>query len=289
MHAKILFWLKVSRPGLWFAALWLYLLPTSGLDIWNSTNFWLGFFYACFPLNFMIYGWNDINDYEIDQANPRKDSFWFGAKGSKQQLSELWKAIAIVQALTIPVFIWIIGWKMVYLYLGLLFINYIYNHPTYGLSSRPPFEILCQIGYLLVVPFSIWLNDVDPIPWQTYLYLLLFAFQSHLIGEVMDIVPDKASGRKTTATLIGIKNTKLLIIGIVGLETSLLFLIFKEYIFGGMLALALVWLIIDLFLIFKTQEYTIWQMKLFGFLSNIVALVSMAYVWYSGCLLKPIY
>lgn len=233
----------------------------------------------------MIYGWNDINDHEIDQLNPRKDSFWFGAKGSKAQLAQLWKAILVVQLLTIPIFIWIIGWKMIGLYLALLFVNYIYNHPKHGLSSKPPFEIVCQIGYLLVVPFSLWLNDVVALPWQTYAYLLLFAFQSHLIGEVMDIDPDRRSGRRTTATLIGMKKTKLLIIGIVAVEVGLLFFVFKEYIFGGMLIMALLWLIIDLFLIFKTKIYTLQQMKLFGLLSNFVAVVSMAYVWYSGCLL----
>ena len=282
----ISFWLKVSRPGLWFATLWLYLMPTSGLEVWNSINFWLGLAYVTFPLNFMIYGWNDINDFEIDQANPRKDSFWFGAKGSEQQLANLWKAIVIVQIICLPVFIWIIGIKMVYLYLGLLFINFLYNHPRYGLSSRPPLEILCQIGYLLVVPFSVWLNESEALPWQTYFYLLLFAFQSHLMGEVMDIEPDRKSGRKTTATVIGMKNTKLLIILIVALEVSLLFFIFREYIFGGMLALGLLWLIADLFLIFKTKNYSLTQMKLFGLLSNLVALASMAYVWYSGCLLN---
>ncbi|MFT5167690.1 MAG: 4-hydroxybenzoate polyprenyltransferase [Saprospiraceae bacterium] len=282
----ISFWLKVSRPGLWFATLWLYLMPTSGLEIWDSMNFWLGLAYVTFPLNFMVYGWNDINDFEIDQINPRKDSFWFGAKGSQQQLAALWKPIVLVQIICLPVFIWIIGLKMVYLYLGLLFINFLYNHPRYGLSSRPPLEILCQIGYLLVVPFSVWLNEVAALPWQTYFYLLLFAFQSHLMGEVMDIEPDRKSGRKTTATVIGMRKTKLLIILIVALEVCLLFVVFKEYIFGGILALSLLWLILDLLFIFKTKTYSLSQMKLFGLLSNIAALVTMAYVWYSGCLLS---
>ncbi len=283
---QVSFWLKVSRPGLWFATLWLYLMPTSGLDIWNSSNFWLGLFYVTFPLNFMIYGWNDINDYEIDQANPRKDSFWFGARGSKVQLSKLWKAILLVQVVTFPFFIWEVGLKMLYLYLALLFVNYIYNHSKYGLSSRPPLEIVCQIGYLLVVPFSVWLNGVEALPWQTYFYLLLFAFQSHLIGEVMDIEPDRKAGRKTTATQIGIKKTKLIIIFIVALETALLLFVFDEYIFGGMMGLAFAWLVIDLLLIFKSKIYTLQQMKLFGLLSNLVAVISMAYVWYSGCLLR---
>ena len=286
MIKKILFWLKVSRPGLWFATGWLYLLPTSQMDIWSSTAFWIGYFYVTFPINFMVYGWNDIVDREIDLKNPRKDTFWFGAKGTKQQLQSLWKPILLVQIPFITYFIYLADWKIILIFLGFIIINGLYNLPKNGLRSNPPWELACQIGYLLIVPMSILINEAAPLPWQTYLYLLLFAFQSHLIGEVMDIIPDRQSGRRTTATILGLKKTKLLIISIVFLEVALLFFVFKEYIFGGMLAFGLLWLIIDLAVIFKTKNYTVKQMKLFGLLSNVVAICSMAYVWYSGCLLK---
>ncbi len=285
MIKQLLFWLKVSRPGLWFATLWLYLLPTSGMDILYSSVFWLGLFYITFPLNFLVYGWNDIVDRSIDEFNPRKDSYWFGARGNEAQLKKLWQPIVFVQLIFYPIFIYLAGVKMLILLLGLIGINWIYNLPQKGLRSNPPWEVLCQIGYLLIAPFSIFLNETPQLPWQTYLYLLFFAFQSHLIGEVMDIEPDRKAGRKTTATVIGRKNTKQLIIIIVTIEVSMLFVFFKEYIFGGMLALGLIWLLLDLFLIYKNEEYTVNQMKLFGLLSNVVAIVSMAYVWWSGCLL----
>lgn len=284
---QLSFWLKVSRPGLWFATIWLYLLPTGQMQmIWEEELFWLGFIYVCFPLNFLVYGWNDIADREIDQINPRKGNYLFGAKGSKEQLASLWKVILIVQLLFIPFFIYLDGAKMLLLFTGLLLVNALYNWPKHGLRSKPPWELLCQFGYLLVVPFSIWLNDTQALPALTYVYLLLFAIQSHLMGEVMDIVPDKAAGRKTTATLLGMKSTKLLIIAVVSAEVTLLFLVFKTYIFGGLLLMGLVWLLLDLFLIFKTKTYTMGQMKLFGYGSNAIALASMIYVWYSGVLLQ---
>ena len=283
---KLIFYLKVSRPGLWFATIWLYLLPTSQLtDIWTSIPFWVGFFFVCFPLNFLVYGWNDIVDREIDQVNPRKDSFLFGARGTESQLSELKWAIAIIHGICLPVLLFYTNWKMLILFSGILIINGLYNLPKNGLRSRPPLELLCQVGYLLVAPFSILINDLSGLSWVTYFYLLLFAWQSHLIGEVMDIVPDRAAGRKTTATVIGIVKTKWLIIGIVVIEVSLLFLVFKDFIFGGLLALGLIWLLLDLLFIYKKKRYTLFQMKLFGIMSNFVAVASMAYVWWSGCLL----
>ncbi|MEM1323443.1 MAG: UbiA family prenyltransferase [Bacteroidota bacterium] len=285
MWAQLLFWLKVSRPGLWFATVWLYVLPTSQMEVAHSVPFWFGFFYVCFPLNFLVYGWNDIVDREVDAQNPRKDSFLFGAGGRLEQLKELWKPILVVQLLTYPFLLWWGGWPMLLLLILLLIINALYNWPDKGLRSSPPWELLCQFGYILIVPLSMVLNQTPLLPWPTFVYLLLFAVQSHLMGEVMDVEPDRRSGRRTTATQIGVRKTKLLIIAIVLTEVLILFWVFEEYIFGGMLALGLLWLLLDLFIIFKTKQYTLWQMQLFGVMSNVVAVASMTYVWYSGCLL----
>jgi len=287
MPQKLLFWLKVSRPGLWFATVWLYILPTGQMEsVWTSTPFWIGLFYVTFPLNFLVYGWNDMVDIETDKINPRKDSFWFGARGTKEQLAELWKPMLAVQLLIGPVLLYFVGWKMLWLLLTFIVINGLYNLPKHGLRSRPPLELLCQVGYVLTALFSVFINDTAALPWQTYLYLLLFSVQSHLIGEVMDIEPDKKAGRTTTAIVLGMQKTKLLIITIVLAEVLLLFFVFQAYIFGGMLLVGLVWLLLDLFFIYKTQNYSLTQMKLFGMLSNVVGLVSMSYVWYSGCLLS---
>ena len=282
---KALFYLKVSRPGLWFATIWLYLLPTSQMDVLGSWAFWYGLFYICFPLNFMTYGWNDIVDREIDALNPRKDNFWFGARASESELKTLWKPILLVQLISYPLLIFIGGYQLVILLLLFVLINGLYNLPGKGLRSAPPLELLCQLGYLLIVPLSVYVNQTADVPLATYLYLFLFAMQSHLIGEVMDIEPDQKAGRVTTATKIGMRNTKLLIIGLVMAELILLITVYQEYIFAGMLGLGLIWLLVDLFLIFKLKTYSLFQMKLFGALSNGMAIVTMAYVWYTGCLL----
>jgi len=283
---QLVFWLKISRPGLWFATVWLYLLPTSQMDVFESPQFWFGLLYVTFPLNFLVYGWNDIVDQETDAVNPRKNTFWFGARGTEAQLASLPKVIVFVQLIFMIPFVYLEGIPMLILFAGLVLINWLYNLKKNGLRSRPPLELLCQIGYLLVAPFSILVNDTANLPWLTFGYLFLFAMQSHLIGEVMDIEPDRKSGRRTTATIIGMKNTKLLIISIVALEVFILFYFYKEFIFGGILALGLIWLLIDLFIIYKTKTYSLPQMKLFGLMSNVVAVFSMGYVWYTGCLLQ---
>ena len=283
---NLLFYLKASRPGLWFATGWLYLLPTSQIiGISGSWVFWFGLFYTSFPLSLLVYGWNDAVDFETDALNPRKDSFWFGARGTKKQLKNIWKPILASQLLTLPVLIWAGGWKVLYVFLAFLLVNALYNLPKKGLRGMPPLELFAQIGYLLVVPLSVAANGTSQLPWQTYFYLFLFAIQSHLIGEVMDIIPDRAANRSTTATILGLVKTKFLSIAIVCAEVLLLFITFKEYIFGGMLALGVVWLLADVFLIYKNKTYSLSQMKILAKASNVIAVASIIYVWYSGCLL----
>ncbi len=277
--------LKISRPGLWFATIWLYLLPTSQMpDIIISPAFWLGLIYVSFPLNILVYGWNDIVDHEADKFNSRKNTFLFGAQSNKHYLDNLWKKIVFVQLLFIPVLIYYGGTDFILLFIGFCIINGLYNLPERGLRGRPPLELLCQIGYLLIVPLSQAINDTAGLSTMSYFYLILFAFQSHLIGEVMDIEPDKLAGKKTTATVLGMKTTKLIIIALVLLEVILLVFHFDDKIFGGMLFLGLLWLILDLFVLYKTKTYSLTEMKLFGYASNVIAVASMAYVWWSGCL-----
>ncbi len=243
-HATFL--LKLSRPGLWFATLWLYLLPTSSQpELFHTIPFWLGLFYVSFPLNFLVYSWNDSVDIETDALNPRKDSFWFGARGTKEQLSGLWKPNLIIQGIMIPILVYYAGFQTLLIFAAFFLINYLYNLPKNGLRTRPPLELACQLGYLLIVPLSIYINQLQHISFFAYLYLFLFAMQSHLMGEVMDIKPDKTAKRRTTATHLGVVKTKVLIILIVLLELIILLFYFNEYIFTAMLGAGLIWLIVD--------------------------------------------
>ena len=83
------FILKASRPGLWFVTLWLYLMPLAGSIDLHSPRFWAGLLAVTFPLNLVVYGWNDLVDRETDRANARKDSWLFGARGTDAQLDAL--------------------------------------------------------------------------------------------------------------------------------------------------------------------------------------------------------
>lgn len=282
--------LKISRPGLWFPTIWIYLVPFTFKDeFWTDFIFWLGFLFVTFPLNYLVYGLNDYNDYKADEVNNRKGNFLFGAKSTKLQLASLPKKIILVIVPFIIGFTIISGFKMFLILLFMIVVNILYNFEPFRIKERPPFEILIQIGYVVTAVFSLLLNNEPMLPWQTIVYLSLFAFQAHIAGEIMDIEPDIESGKRTTATLLGRRKTKFLMLLLLFLETIILAYCFQDYVLAGFLGIFSLWLVIDVFVVFKDKPYTLAQMKLFGFAMNISAILSMIWVLYSGKLLHPVF
>ena len=282
--------LKISRPGLWFPTIWIYLVPFSLTEnFWESPLFWLGLIFVTFPLNYLVYGLNDYNDTAADAVNERKGNFLFGAKASKAQLRLVPKKIAIIIIPFIAYFTYAAGWKMLLLLVFMIVINVVYNFKPFRIKEKPPFEIFIQIGYVITAVFSVFLNDLTMLPWQTFIYLALFAFQAHIAGEIMDIEPDILAKKRTTATIIGRRNTKFLMLGLLLIEVYILTVWFQDYVLAGFLTIFSAWLILDVFVLFKSKPYSVSQMKLFGLAMNISAFSSMLWVLYSKKLLLPIF
>lgn len=278
--------LKISRPGLWFPTVWIYLVPFSNQTGYlNSLEFWLGLLFVTFPLNFLVYGLNDLNDFEADKINSRKGNYLFGAKARKDILNTLVRRIIIVTAPFFLVFIYLKGFQMFLLLSLMVIVNIIYNFRPFRIKEKPPFEILIQAAYVLTVIFCTQLNNLTMLPWQTICYLILFAFQAHIAGEIMDIEPDKKAGKFTTAVWIGRKNSKFLMFLLLMIESFLLWFWFRDIVLATFLFVFAIWLIFDIFLVFKDKPYSKEQMILFGIALNAIAILSMAWVLYSGNLL----
>lgn len=278
--------LKISRPGLWFPTIWIYLVPFGNQEqFWESWLFWLGLFFVTFPLNYLVYGLNDYNDEKADALNDRKGNFLFGAKAPRKHLDGLLKKITLVILPFVILFTYLSGVTMFLLLVFMIVVNVLYNFKPFRIKERPPFEILIQVGYVTTAFFATELNNLQVLPWQTLTYLSLFAFQAHIAGEIMDIEPDLASGKRTTATLLKRRNSKLLMLVLLLVESFLVWFWFKDLVLALFLVLFSLWLILDVFIFFKDKPYSLRQMKWFGYAINISAILSMAWVLYSGKLL----
>lgn len=282
--------IKISRPGLWFPTIWIYILPIGNdLTVTSNPLFWLGLFFVCFPLNFFVYGLNDLGDIQADVFNERKGNFLFGAKADKKTLTLATRWASILLLVFMIVFTISSGWQMIPLFAAIAGFNYIYNFKPWRVKTRPPFELAIQTGYILTAVFSSYLNGVAQIPWQTVIYLSFFCFQAHLAGEIMDLDPDLAANKKTTANKIGRVRAKLLMFLILSIEVYILSMWFKDWILAGALGAFALWLLIDVFLIYRDKNYSIKEMKLFGYGMNAVGIASMLWMLKTAKLLQPIW
>jgi 4-hydroxybenzoate polyprenyltransferase len=273
------FLLQVSRLGLWSTTALFYLMPLGHANFLRSGKLWLGLVFVLFPLGLLLYGVNDIVDAETDALNPRKGTFMFGSRGAREQLAALKWQIALVQIPFAMAFYFFIGPRILWWYALLLLAVGIYNAPGIAWKGRPPFDVLIQASYLLVFVLSSWLNNVPQLPWQTFLFGAMFAMHSHIFGEVMDIEPDRLSGRRTTATSIGRVRAKFLIAAFLCIETALVQIYFRDWIISGFLVLGALWFLIDATFLWKNRAYSPKEMRLFLWGWNAAALLGMFWNW----------
>ncbi len=274
-QGDLAFLLQVSRPGLWSTTALFYLMPLGHSICFTSTRFWAGLFYVLFPLGFLLYGVNDIADAEADRLNPRKGSYLFGSLGRQEQLAALRWQIAVVQIPFVLLFVMWMGPRMLLWFGVLLFAVALYNAPRIGCKARPPFDVLIQASYLLIFVQSAWVNGMPQPPWQTFVFGALFAMHAHLFGEVMDIGPDCASGRITTAVRIGVVRTKQVIAGLLSVEAALVGMYFRDALFTGFLACGVLWFVADAGRIWKSGPYQPRVMKAFMLAWNAAALLGI--------------
>jgi len=273
--------LKVSRPGFWPTQLWFYLLPFAERDMFGRWEFWLGCVYVCFPLSLLLYGWNDIGDAETDRLNPRKDSWLFGARPNESMRRRLPWAIVAVQLPFLPFFVWVAGEKMLLLGLAFVAANLCYN--TFAFKRLPVLDLLNQSGYVLIFVLASWLCDVPQLNGPAIAFGALFAMQSHMFGQIMDVEEDREAGRRSTAVRIGVVPSKVLLIVIMAANALLAFHFFRGWYVAAFMAGGALFFAADA--LRGPRRYSVWFCKVFFIAWNIVVFVTMHLVWRYGVFL----
>lgn len=207
MLEKIKKLLLISRPISWlntaypFAA--AYLVTGGSL---NAT-FWIGTLYFLIPYNLLMYGINDVFDYESDIRNPRKG----GIEGAKEQKAFhpiiVWSAVL----LNIPFIIWLLlNGTAVSNFVLTLLVFFVLAYSVGGLRFKeiPVLDsITSSIHFVGPMVYAMVLTGLSPafIPFITAFFL--WGAASHAFGAVQDIVPDRAGNLASIATVLGAKAT----------------------------------------------------------------------------------
>lgn len=222
--------LAVSRPYFWLVTLWLYLLPTGRRsDLLGTGPFWLGAAYCTLPLNLMCYLMNDLADVKVDARNARKGGGMLGAKeaiGRLQAAIPLAAALQLAFVLAFCALFGIVAWPW---FAAVFAVNWLYNFGPHFSGNYAPLDLLCPLGYILVVPLSCWLNALPYPPTRSWAHAIFLVVRSQLWIQTFDIESDAAAGRRNTAVRLGLRGSQAALAGVLLCENIFVYACFSQF------------------------------------------------------------
>ena len=200
---------RISRPRFWIYLLGPYLIgsilafePTQLILQWP---FWLGFIYFTFPANLLIYGVNDIFDYETDKLNPKKIEYETLVTPKERII--LW---LFILATNIPFIfaLYLINPVTSMGILGFLFLGIQYSAFPIRAKSRPFLDSLFNILYIFpgIIGYSLFSLSLN-LDYRLLISAGLWTMAMHTYSAIPDIEADRASQTPTIATVLDSKLT----------------------------------------------------------------------------------
>lgn len=221
---KIRLILLTSRPISWpntafpFAA--GYLIANANLDI----MFWLGLIFFLMPYNLLMYGVNDIFDYESDLKNPRKNSMQ-GALVGKDKRPTIWYAILLtVIPLGIAILLLSGSWIAKGFFILLIIFCISYSMPPLRFKEIPILDSLnSSLHFVSPLLFGLlFAGNISLAPYLAALgAFLLWGMASHALGAIQDIKPDRAANIASIATVFGARRTNRIVLAMYSLAAAM--------------------------------------------------------------------
>ncbi|MGP9782241.1 prenyltransferase [Arthrobacter sp. MYb224] len=206
--------LATSRPISWvntaypFAA--AYLIAGQRID-------WLlvvGTIFFLFPYNLLMYGVNDVFDYESDLRNPRKGGVE-GALLSKDTHRRILSACLVI-SLPFIAALAIGGTALSNAVLAASVAAVLaYSAPRLRFKERPGLDSLTSAVHFVSPAVYGWVlagSGLTLTQWCVFGAFLLWGMASHALGAIQDIIPDRAGALGSIATVLGARITLYLVL-----------------------------------------------------------------------------
>lgn len=203
--------LRISRPRFWlYEAATFGLVGTvgalQGLSFFSDWRYWVFAVYFLIPANILIYGINDIFDYETDKLNPKKGDAAYEALVPPERQRSLWKWILITN---IPFFFFIpLSFPLILSFFAFVFFASFYSAEPIRAKAKFLIDSLFSAGhYVATGIFGYYLAGGTTFPTIGVIAGMCWAVAMHAYSAVPDIKADYAAGLKTIAIIIGQQRT----------------------------------------------------------------------------------
>ncbi|WP_343317701.1 prenyltransferase [Arthrobacter sp. TMP15] len=198
-----------SRPVSWvntaypFAA--AYFLVTGRID-WV---FVVGTIFFLIPYNLLMYGINDVFDYESDLLNARKGGVEGAVLDRRHHRFVLWAAV-IATAPFVLVLATQGGVGANIVLTVSLFAVVAYSAPVLRFKERPFLDSITSSTHFVspaVYGLALVNAEFSPAVWAVLLAFFLWGMASHAFGAVQDVVPDREANIASIGTVLGARFT----------------------------------------------------------------------------------
>ena len=201
---------KVSRPRFWLYVFGPYLIGLAAAA--SDKNDFLAFdvlyfgLYFLLPANLLIYGINDIFDFETDRLNPKKAEYEMLVRPESHR-ALVW-AIAILNIPFIVLAFFFAPQALPPLG-GFLFFSVFYSVPPIRAKAVPLLDSAFNILYVFPGAFAYQMLTGSFPPLVLFVAAGLWTMAMHAYSAIPDIDADREAGVQTIATLLN-KNGTLL-------------------------------------------------------------------------------
>jgi 4-hydroxybenzoate polyprenyltransferase len=203
--------LRISRPRFWlYETATFGLVGTvgafNGLSFFSDWHYWIFVFYFLIPANILIYGINDIFDYDTDKLNPKKGDNAYEALVQPEKQQSLWWWILLTN---IPFLFFIPLQKPLILsFAAFVFFASFYSAKPIRAKAKPIIDSLFSAGhYVSTGVFGYYLAGGIHFPTIGIIAGIAWAVAMHAYSAVPDIKADLQANLKTIAIMIGAKKT----------------------------------------------------------------------------------
>ncbi len=197
--------LQSSRPLSWvntaypFSA--AYLMTTARIDL----TLVIGALFFLIPYNVLMYGINDVFDYESDMRNPRKGGLEGAVLKPEFHIPVLWTSAIL--CIPFAVYLFAIGSVAANAVLvGSLFAVVAYSVKGLRFKEKPFLDSLTSSTHFVspaLYAIVLATGSVDTAEWMILAAFFLWGLASHAFGAVQDVVADREAGLASIATVMG--------------------------------------------------------------------------------------
>ena len=167
----------------------------------------IGTLYFTFFYNYLMYGVNDIFDYESDIKNPRKNSIEGGLVDKSKHKFMFY--LVVLFNLPFVAYLLITGnLQSNVAIILIIFFAFSYSAKPFRFKEVPILDsINSSLHFVLPLVFGVLYAGGANMPWPAVVAFFMWGAASQALGAIPDIKPDRAAGIHSIATKLGAKFT----------------------------------------------------------------------------------